>query len=646
MFEENVAELPTEAFSRGIGKLKVRDAAKQVVILGFDTEYDSETKEIVCYQLSDGENSAMIERTEDFSWEDLADWTRSCLRSWGFSLRDCATIMLVSHFSTAELSHIKDFHKYALIRRVSPQQVYNATYRINEHSRLYVMDQYHFFNTGLARVAGTFGEQKLEFDTTKVSRADLKDAKFREYSLWDAIVCARIFWKFRQRLLTQYQVDVVHYPTPASLAMAVYRQHFLPDSFSAPDFDVRRQAWLSLWGGRAEAYIQGDALGGYTLRDVKSLYPSSARLLRELPRGGDWVKRELPRSWQGLCRVRFQFPDHIRYPCLPMYHDGRLIFPLKGTSDCTLQEARVALQMGAKLEFAKVYEYDSGDDSLARYMDFFVAEKDRSEKEGDKVGRELSKLMMNALIGKFSQNRGDVDIEDMKKFAEEEGIPLEVALDPTFIHPLKPKSAPRIGGHIMPEWSALILGKARAVMAELMHEIALDADKLGIAESNLITSTDSLLVPDELNVAVDKAMKRVGVILTSKNEGLTTTRVRVVRSRAYAAEDEKGRIVFGAAHAVHLSRQAARECEACKAGTCREPLHDSLRFIMSNLKKYSKVQRLGLKTAIRTGRRFFDDNPIPEMTFARQWDQKRRLMRDGSSKPWKSIDEYDKVNAK
>jgi len=641
LIEDNVAELPQEAFSRGIGRLVKRDAAKQVVILGFDTEYDSETKEIVCYQLSDGTNSSMIERTRDFTWEDLAEWVRSCLRCWGFSLRESATIMLVSHFSTAELSHIKDFHKYALIRRVSPQQVYNATYRINEHSRLYVMDQYHFFNTGLAKVAGTFGEQKLEFDTTKVSRRDLASAKFREYSLWDAIVCARIFHKFRQRLLEQYQVDVVHYPTPASLAMAVYRQHFLPDSFPAPENEVRRQAWLSLWGGRAEAYVQGDAHGAYTLRDVKSLYPSSARLLRELPRGGDWVRREQPRSWQGLCRVRFRFPASIKFPCLPMYHDGRLIFPLQGTSDCTLQEARVALQMGAKLEFAKVFEYDSGDDSLARYMDFFVSEKDRSEKEGDKVGRELSKLMMNALIGKISQNRGDVDIEDMKKFADEEGIPLEVALDPTFIHPMKPKSAPRIGGHIMPEWSALILGKARAVMAELMHEIETSAPE-GVV-SNLITSTDSLLVPDELNEAVDVAMRRVGVILTSKNEGKTTARVRVVRSRVYAAEADDGTIVFGAAHAVHLSRQAGRECPDCKIGTCRRPLHDSLRFVLSDETKYPKVQRLGLKTAIRTGRRFFDDNPIPEMTFARQWDQKRRLLKGGKSRPWQSIDEYDQV---
>ena len=639
MFEDNVAELPQEAFSRGIGKLSPREVARQVVILGFDTEYESDSKDIVCYQLADGTHAALVERTEDFTWSELADWVRSCLRSWGYSLRECATIMLVSHFSTAELSHIKDFHKYALIRRVSPQQVYNATYRINEHSRLYVMDQYHFFNTSLAKVAVTFGERKLEFDTTNVTRASLKDSKFIEYSLWDPQLCARIFRKFRERLLRDYQVDVVHYPTPASLAMAVYRQHFLPYSFAAPDPEVRKQAWLSLWGGRAEAYVQGDRFGGFTLRDVKSLYPSSARLLRSLPRGDSWTARDAPSSWQGLCRVRFEFPDSVKFPCLPMYHDGRLIFPLKGVSDCTLQEARVAQQMGATLSFSKVYEYDSGDTSLAEYMDFFVKDKDRAEKEGDRVGRELSKLMMNALIGKFSQNRGDVDIEDMKAFAEEEGIPLEVALDPAFIHPLKPRSAPRIGGHIMPEWSALILGKARAVMAELMHEIDAVAD----GESNLITSTDSLLVPDELNDAVDKAMRRVGVILTSKNEGLVTSRVRVVRSRAYAAEDQSGRIVFGAAHAVHLSRQAARSCEACADGSCREPLHDSLRFVMSDKTKYSKVQRLGLKTAIRTGKRFFDDKPIPEMTFARQWDQKRRLLPGGKTRPWKDIAEYERV---
>jgi hypothetical protein len=237
--------------------------------------------------------------------------------------------------------------------------------------------------------------------------------------------------------------------------------------------------------------------------------------------------------------------------------------------------------------------------------------------------------MMNSLIGKLSQNKGDVDIEDMKTFSQKIGVPLKVCLSPTFLHPEKPAQKFRIGGHIMPEWSSLILGKARAIMASLLNEVG----------ESLICSTDSMLVPDELNPLVDAAMERHKVVLTNKNKGKVTQRVRVVRNRVYAATTAKDEMVFGASHAIHLGYRR-RGCDDCKAGTCKEPLHNALRFIMSDGESYSKVKRNGLKTAIRKGEKFFGESIAP-MTFSRQWDQKRRLLPDGDSVPWQSIEHYD-----
>lgn len=650
---------------RGIGKLRFRPKTAGVLILGFDTEYDAKTQGIFSYQLSDGvcslchsvkcdspkdpkhtvEHAEILERHTDLTWRELAEWVQECMKKWGYSLRDWSKILLVSHFSTAELSHLTDFWEDANVRRVSAAQVYNASYRINQRQHLVVMDNYHFWNVGnngnasLFAVAEKFGEKKVELPPDlpieEARREYLKDARFRHYAIWDAVLCARVFHKFRERLWDDFQIDVEQYPTSASLAMAVYRRHFLKDDLSAPEPKIRRQAWRSLWGGRAEAYKQGDFHGKYTLRDVTSLYPTSERILEILPRAGDWIERNEPQSWRGLCRVRFTFPSHVRYPCLPICHDGKLIFPLSGVSDCTLDEARLAAHLGAELEFLSVLEYDEGDDSLTRFMEHFAREKSRCEEEledgemRDAVGRELAKLMMNSLIGKLSQNKGDVDIEDMKAFAKEIDVPLKVCISPSFIHPDKPRGKFRIGGHVMPEWSALILGKARAIMAALLNEVG----------ESLICSTDSMLIPDELNPLVDAAMERQNVVLTNKNKGKVTSRVRVVRNRVYAAETEKGELVFGASHAIHLGYRK-RNCKACEGGECREPTHNALRFILSDHTEYQKVKRTGLKTAIRKGERFFAETPA-QMTFNRGWDNKRRLLSDGDSEPWRSVEHYD-----
>lgn len=672
--------MPPEAFSRGIGKLKFRQKVSGVLILGFDTEYDAETQEIICYQLSDGKchfcqsvicdnpedprhfvaNKTLLEAFKDLTWQELAAWVQENIKKWGYSLRDYSQILLVSHFSTAELSHVENFWEEAEVRRVSAAQVYNATYRINKRQQLVVMDNYHFWNTGnngnasLEAVAEKFGEKKVklpeDLPINKTNRSYLSDSRFRHYALWDAVACARVFYKFRERLWSDFQIDVVQYPTSASLAMAVYRRHFLPKDFEAPDAKVRRQAWHSLWGGRAEAYRQGDFSGHWSLRDVTSLYPTSERLLEKLPRKEDWIERSEPKSWRGLARVDFSFPfiadenghptHNTLYPCLPVCHDGKLIFPLSGTSDCTLDEVRIALHLGAKVKYLSVFEYDDGDTSLTDFMTHFAREKAKAEAENDDgemkdaVGRELSKLMMNSLIGKLSQNKGDVDIEEMKAFSEKIDVPLRVVMSPTFIHSDKPNSRFRIGGHVMPEWSALILGKARSIMAAMLNHVKI----------SLICSTDSMLVPDELNPLVDEAMAAQGVVLTNKNKGKKTHLVRIVRSRVYAAIDDKGDTIFGASHAIHIGYKK-RNCKDCDDKKCKDVTHNAFRFILSEESAYTKTKRNGLKTAIRKGEKFFAESEAA-MTFSRAWDEKRLLLPDGTSLPWISIAHYDDCMAK
>lgn len=629
---KTLAELPRAAFQRGLKRIKEDRYTEGCVVLGFDCEYHPETEQIVCYQLSDGDeaHAELLPATEDLDWPALAHWVRTCLQKWRYPLTHARNILLVSHFSTAELSHIKDFWLDATVRRVSPQQVYNAAYKINEIQTIHIFDSYHFFNASLSKVAKTFGETKLDWDFEErpTTHDLLDDPEFRKYALNDAIICARIFNKFRDRLWNDHQIDAVQYPTPASVAMAVYRKKWLRADLGAPDTKVRRVAWRCLWGGRAEAYKAGDLYGEFTLRDVKSLYPRSCELLERLPRPEDWYQTERPINWRGFCNVQFEFPPEVTHPCLPVWSGERLIFPSSGISDCTLAEAKVAQKMGAKLHWRTVWEYDNGDPTLPNYMTHWTQMKDIADKEGDKVGRELSKLFMNALIGKLSQHKGDVDIEDAKAAAELIGVSLETILDPGFFHPYKPMSQPRVGGNIMPEWSALILGKARAIMAELLAQT-----------DSAICSTDSILIPSSQDSLVDRIMNELGVLLTSKNENkhpekkvvceqcpkpfMPVTRVRIIRSRCYVGLCPHGNVVWSATHAVHMPRKG----------------DFAANFILGERTKYKKTQHVGLKTAIRTRQRFFKATRVP-MTFSRGWDQKRKLLTNGLTTPWQGPSEY------
>ena len=71
-----------------------------------------------------------------------------------------------------------------------------------------------------------------------------------------------------------------------------------------------------------------------------------------------------------------------------------------------------------------------------------------------------------------------------------------------------------------------------------------------------------------------------------------------------------------------------------------EASHNAIKFVMSDETEYVKTKRLGLKTSIRKGERFFSESEAP-MKFMRGWDNKRRLLSGGHTAPWLDVGEYD-----
>ena len=130
----------------------------------------------------------------------------------------------------------------------------------------------------------------------------------------------------------------------------------------------------------------------------------------------------------GLCKVKFEFPEDTYYPCLPVASEGaeyKLIYPLKGVSHCSREEVKLAKEMGAELEIMEGRVYLEGTTSLTDYLKDMLNKKKSMTKSADFVRRTLFKMMMNSVIGKMSQKIYDYDINELRKVIKDSELTMQ-----------------------------------------------------------------------------------------------------------------------------------------------------------------------------------------------------------------------------
>lgn len=54
-----------------------------------------------------------------------------------------------------------------------------------------------------------------------------------------------------------------------------------------------------------------------------------------------------------FANVDFEFPEHVRYPVLPVRTENGLLFPRKGNSATRISEILLAKQLGCKISLAQ-----------------------------------------------------------------------------------------------------------------------------------------------------------------------------------------------------------------------------------------------------------------------------------------------------
>jgi hypothetical protein len=167
-------------------------------------------------------------------------------------------------------------------------------------------------------------------------------------------------------------------------------------------------------GGRNEAFHLGHSPRHRPLFDVDatSAYTTAMAMMRVPDWGSVRATKELDDlavvdEALSYARVRFEFPQGTRFPCLPVRAGDRgLIYPLTGTSWCTGPELKVALYMGASIAVEAGWRVDWVANSPRLFEQFtqkINAIRANARAKGDSVLEELAKEIGNSCYGKTAQ---------------------------------------------------------------------------------------------------------------------------------------------------------------------------------------------------------------------------------------------------
>jgi DNA polymerase type B, organellar and viral len=581
------------AYKRKVGRPRARKAWEGS-ILGFDTEYDSKTREFLSFQLA-GDGWSEL-RTEAL--------TLDALRARMAAHNVQPPFRFVTYFSLAELQWLPVWSEgieFFEGTRGSLDVLFRG-------SDIQVVDLWRWYDgQSLSAAARSVGLEKLEWARDRVSRADLKDARFVEYAIHDAVLCREIALRLAAEF-DPWGIDIWQARTPAGAASSYFRSHYLRERLGPPKPRVRYFALRGGWGGRAEVFVRGEVPDVREV-DIRSAYPNACVSLGSMPLARDWVVaktwREAATMVGGFGHAYFKFPTRERYPSLPMFSDGCLIYPRAGEAWATFAEFAFAIEQGADVRWIEGYGWRSGT-SAARDCMLDLLEKRKAATGARKVAL---KLVANSLVGKWAQAVETLSINDLRRKADELECTLEALarVDPFDLELLGVRKRTEFGSCFLPEWNGLVTGYVRAQLSRML-----------VQSEAVYCATDAVWTPREGFSAPGCDEKRRGP-------------ATVLRTRL-AAIWEPGKPHL-AHHAIASRDFAEQSLDAWRRGLWG--IHDVAYRVRRPLKP-----RESLKGAGRLGE---------WREFARTggfgWDEKRRLLVGGDTEPWPDTQAHQKARA-
>lgn len=251
------------------------------------------------------------------------------------------------------------------------------------------------------------------------------------------------------------------------------------------------------YGGRVQCFRTGILKGNYKLYDVNSMYPYVMRNYDHPVNCSFKHSSNLPDDFD------VPFFAHIRAKnrgALPCVVDGSLSFNVPhGDFFACSHEIKVGLEYDL-IDIEDVYACYIPIETIRfeSFVDTFSAEKVRCKREGDRLGEQFAKFMLNSCYGKFGQNPANYfdwllcsDEEEMI-LAEQSGYEMYSICEYFALYrkPAEIKDTAFFDVSI----AASITSAARSVLLEAINN----------ADDPLYCDTDSLICKN-LNVKIDDA---------------------------------------------------------------------------------------------------------------------------------------------
>lgn len=574
------------------------------------------------------------------------------------------TFYFVTHFARADLGHIENvlrefkfrtMHKAVHAWGEIPEIAFEAGRARVGATRIRIIDLFSYWPSSLDSIGKSIRLGKIDLHGKLPSKVYGENRElFFRYAKRDAEIVLEAFLSLRDELWGRWKVEMLKRGSIQDCAQAAFRTR-LKEALDpveertitrrtrrkkgwitriqkrlvyGGDYRLRELAMRCFWGGRNEAYFRGLKRGKFKLCDVVSLYPAAMMLQPLSNKGTAWKRLADPsdiETHEGFARVKFEFPEGVSYPCLPVMHEwqSRLYFPLRGESWCTLSELRSAKLMGCEFEIIQARVFEPGEDEVNHPLKDFISDL-FWEKKGCEEGSarfEMIKLMMNSIYGKLIQRNPDFDeCAWLDYFTHELGYRPEKLPDLYRKHGMrKPfKREQGVGPLWNPVWAALITGRARAIMGQLVNRGA------------LLCATDGILIEQaDLRCQALKELESVGSGLATKAKG---NQLWIGKDRCYALFNQ-GRLVECAGHGTQMSKS------------------EFGRFISECIQEGRQVRESWVKRRVGSlkdqlaGRGKMGHEIEQEIRLTLGWDNKRRLVDDieniftegTSTQPWDDV---------
>lgn len=281
------------------------------------------------------------------------------------------------------------------------------TLRRGKHA-INIIDTFNYFQASIKKIGQSLGLVKGEIDYY----AETDQRAWLAYAYRDVEILSEYLYRF---ILFLHDHDLAPLaPTIAGQAFRSYRYRFMPGPIplhrDAEALSVERQGYM---GGRVECFRLG-CFEGVTIYklDINSMYPYVMSSY-EYPIIYLGQRSGLDRSkLVDLMAKYYVIADvevSINVPLIPVRHGVKLIFPI-GQFRAVIHHAELdrVMRYGSVIRVYRVFVYKRGD-LFSQYVEFFYRIKQDADRNGDQVRRQMAKMFLNSLYGKFGE-RGHVDI--------------------------------------------------------------------------------------------------------------------------------------------------------------------------------------------------------------------------------------------